>query len=150
MVGNKLGDVLSTYIAPVGTSGVREQKESIELKVNYGIVDDKFANKELNKSVMIVGTKPYTMAKDSNIDMPISALGENVLLSFDPHILTIGDRLKLGSAIIEVIEACTLCKHLTKYSNKLPKLIVNHRGIYCKVVKSGFISVGDDVLKENL
>jgi len=141
----KLGKVLNLYIAPVGTSGVRESKDSIDLKAGYGIVDDKFANKELEKSVMIVGAKPYDMAKSENIELPDCALGENILLNFDPHTLNIGTKLSIGNAVIEITEHCTLCKHLTKYSKNLPKLIVKHRGVYCKVIKDGIIKNNDTV-----
>ena len=139
-----LGRVLKLYIAPPKTSGVREQKSSLELN-SGGIVGDKFANKDLEKSVMIVGLKPYDMAKSSGIDLPSSALGENILLSFDPHELNIGDRLAVGETILEITQNCTLCKHLSKYSAKLPKLIVKHRGVYCKVVQGGIIEQNDAV-----
>jgi len=145
----KLGEVLVAYIAPVGTSGIREPKAYIDLEAGYGIKDDKFAKKELEKSVMIVGSVAYDIAKSNNIDIPSAALGENLLLSFDPHTLSVGDRLKIGSAVIEITEACTLCKHLVKYNSKLPKLILKHRGVYCKIVKSGRVSAQDSVLKDN-
>jgi len=140
----KIGRVLELYIAPVGTSGVREKRDSLHLS-EVGIKDDKFANKEINKSVMIVGVKPYDMAKSSLIDIPKAALGENILLDFDPHALEIGTVLEIGTAKIKITEACTLCKHLSKYSPKLPKLILKHRGIYCMVVKSGIIKKDDIV-----
>ena len=140
-----IGNVLQVYIAPVGTSGVREARESIELKSQYGILDDKFAKKDLEKTVMIVGTKPYIMADDQGIDLPECALGENILLDFDPHELEHGTLLQIGEAQIEITQNCTLCKHLAKYDAILPKLILNHRGIYCKIVKSGRIKAGDKV-----
>jgi len=142
-----IGKVLSLHTAPVGTSGVREEKDSITLKENYGIEGDKFANKELHKSVMIVGTKPYNMAKEKGIELPNCALGgENILLDFDPHSLLIATKLKIGEAIIEITEKCTLCNHLTKYDKSLPKLIIKHRGVYCKIVKDGIIRKGDSVI----
>jgi len=137
--------VLKQYIAPIGTSGVRKECTSIYLQEGYGIKNDKFAGKKLEQSVMIVGTKPYIMAKENSIDMPETALGENILLNFDPHELEIGTQLAIGSAIIEITQSCTLCKHLLKYDKKLPKLILNHRGIYCKIVKSGIIQADDKV-----
>jgi len=139
------GKVLNLYIAPVGTSGIRESKEELELKADYGIINDKFANKVLEKSVMIVGTKPYDMAKSENIELPTCSLGENILLDFDPHTLKFGTKLSIGTAIIEITEHCTLCKHLAKYGKNLPKLIVKHRGVYCKVIKDGIIKNNDTV-----
>ena len=141
----EIGKVLKLYLAPVGTSGIREEKESLSLKENYGIEGDKFANKEIDRSVMIVGTKPYIMAKENGIALPESALGENILLDFDPHTLPDNSKLQIGSALLEITKACTLCNHLLKYDKSLPKLILKHRGIYCKVIKSGIINKNDKV-----
>ena len=140
----KIGKVLELYIAPIGTSGVRQKRDNLYLS-EFGIKDDKFENKKLDQSVMIVGAKPYNIAQNSSIEIPKAALGENILLDFDPHTLSIGTVLKIGTAEIKITEACTLCKHLSKYSPKLPKLILKHRGIYCRVVKSGIINQDDVV-----
>jgi len=141
----KLGKVLNLYIAPIGNSSIRESRDSVDLKANYGVVDDKFANKNLEKSVMIVGIKPYNIAKSENIKLPSCALGENILLNFDPHTLNIGTKLSIGSAVIKITEHCSICDHLIKYGKSLPKLIVKHRGVYCKVIKSGIITNNDTV-----
>ena len=147
-----LGNALSLYIAPVGTSGIREPRNTIEAKENFGVIDDKFAGnaKKIDRSIMIVGTTPYTMAKEAGIDLPEVALGENILLNFDPHTLEIGTQLAIDDAILEITSACTLCSHLTQYHKDLPKLILKHRGIYCKIIKSGIISKNSTVtlLKE--
>ena len=142
-----LGKALNLYIAPINTSGIRESKETLELKESFGVVDDKFAgnSKKIDRSVMIVGDKPDSMAKDAEIKLPTAALGENILLSFDPHELPISTKLLIGSAIIEITARCTLCSHLTQYHEDLPKLILKHRGIYCKVIKSGIINKNDKV-----
>jgi MOSC domain-containing protein YiiM len=95
---------------------------------------------------MIVGQKPYLLAKEHlNINLPSAALGENILLSFNPHELENGAILEIGSAILQITKICTLCKHLTKYHAKLPKLILKSRGIYCKVLQDGVIKVGSSV-----
>ena len=139
-----IGKVLNLYIAPPKTSGVREEKEQIVIK-NGGIVGDKFA-KKIEQSVMIVGQKPYFEAKENlNINLPSAALGENILLSFNPNELKDGSILEIGGVVLQITQACTLCKHLTKYHNKLPKLILKSRGIYCKVLQDGIIKVGDSV-----
>ena len=137
---------LKVYIAPKGTSGVRKEQKELILKKDYGIRGDKFAGKKLEQSVMIVGDIAYKIAKENGIALPEAALGENILLNFDPHTLNIGDRLQIGSAILEISLACTLCNHLLVYDKRLPKLILKHRGIYCKVVKDGIIKAEDKVI----
>ena len=138
--------VLKLYIAPKGKSGERKEQEELILKKGFGIVGDKFAGKKLNRSVMIVGEIAYEIAKKNNIFLPPAALGENILLNFDPHELEIGTILQIGSAMLEITSACTLCNHLLIYDKKLPKLILKHRGIYCKVIEDGIIKKSDRVL----
>ena len=140
-----LGKVEKLYIAPQGTSGVRTQKDTIFVKQDFGIEGDKFAGGEIERSIMLIGKNSYELAKTIDIDLPEVALGENILLDFDPHSLEHGTQLKIGDAILEITKECTLCKHLTKYSAKLPKLLLGKRGIYCKIVQDGHISVGDSV-----
>jgi len=94
---------------------------------------------------MIVGKLAYELAQESSIDIPSCALGENILLDFDPHKFVPGTIFAIGNAQIEITKACTLCSHLSKYDKKLPKLILNYRGQYCKVIKSGEIKRGDRV-----
>ena len=142
-----LAKALNLYIAPIGTSGVRESRNTIDLKENFGVVDDKFAGnpKKIDRSVMIVGTIPYNIAKEAGIVLPEVALGENILLNFDPHTLEVGTQLLIGEAILEITAACTLCSHLKQYHKDLPKLILKHRGVYCKVIKNGIINKNDAV-----
>jgi len=139
------GKILNLYIAPLNTSGVRDKRDSIFVEKEFGIKDDKFAGKEIDRSIMIIGKNSYELAKRSGIELPEVALGENLLLDFDPHSLNFGTKLKIGEAILEITKECTLCKHLSKYNSKLPKLLLNKRGIYCKILNSGTINKGDSV-----
>jgi len=141
-----LGKVLSIYIAPIGTSGVREKRDAIVVKKDFGIEGDKFANSEdKDRLIMLIGKNSYDLAKSHNIDIPDVALGENLLLDFDPHTLESGDVIDINGALLEITRECTLCKHLSKYNSKLPKLLLNRRGIYAKIVKGGVIKVDSTI-----
>jgi len=145
---NKLGMVLKTFSAIKGSSGLpRPMVEKLVLRENYGIENDKFAGDELHKTVMIIGLNSYMMAKEKEMVLEFGSYGENVLFDFDPHLLEIGDRLQIGDSVIEITEKCTLCNHLSIFGAKLPKLIKNHRGLYCKIIKGGEIKEGLAVLK---
>jgi MOSC domain-containing protein YiiM len=71
------------------------------------------------------------------MDLKHGSFGENILFDFDPHNLHVGNIISLGEAQLEIREKCTICNHLSIFGPKLPKLIKNHRGIYCKILKSG-------------
>lgn len=143
-----LGSVVDTFSAIEGSSGLpRPQVENIELIKEFGIHKDKFAGKDLNRTVMIIGTRSYEIAQENNIDLVLGSYGENILLDFDPHNLLVGDILHIGDAKIEVTEVCTVCSHLRVFGKSLPKLIAKKRGLYCKILESGNVTKKMNIYK---
>ena len=144
------GEVLGTFSAPRGVSGMpRPRAERLRLKSGYGIEGDKFAGGAEHKTVMIVGQRPYTMAREElGVTMEPGSLGENLLLDFDPHEFAAGTIFRIGNARIQIVESCTLCKHLAVFHERLPRLIRDHRGLYCRILTDGEIESGDSVVWE--
>jgi len=135
-----IGKVLEIFSATKESSGLpRPKVKELNLIENFGIENDKFAGKKLEQTVMIVGLKSYEMASEQNINLEFGSLGENILLDFDPHNLEVGTNLQIGEAIIEITQVCTVCNHLSVFDKNLPQLLKAHRGLYCKIIKSGFI-----------
>jgi len=136
------GKVLGVFSANKNSKGLpRPAVEKLVLKEGYGIENDKFAGDNLNNTVMIIGKKSYDMAKDEEIELKGGSYGENVLLEMDPHELHIGDKIQINDAIIEITQKCSVCDHLAVFGSKLPKVIRKKRGLYCKIIKSGTISI---------
>ncbi len=137
----KTGKIVGIFSAKKGESGLpRPAVKNLKLIENFGIEDDKFAGDELDKSVMVIGLKSYEIAKENGIELQLGSYGENILFDFDPHKLEIGDTIKIDDTILEITQRCTLCSHLSVFHKYLPKLIKNHRGLYCKILKGGEIS----------
>lgn len=137
---NNLGKVLETFSATKESSGLpRPKVKELNLIKDFGIENDKFAGKKLDQTVMIVGVKSYEIAKEKGINLEFGCLGENILLDFDPHELEIGTKLIFQDAIIEITQVCTICSHLSVFDETLPLLLKGHRGVYCKIIKSGLI-----------
>ncbi len=135
-----LGEVLEVFSATKESSGLpRPKVESLNLIKDYGIEFDKFAEKNLDQTVMIVGLKSYELAKSFNIDLELGSLGENILLDFDPHDFEVGKYFKIDEAIIQITQICTVCNHLTVFNKDLPKILKGHRRFYCKIRESGKI-----------
>lgn len=137
----KIGTVLGVFTAPVGFKGFpRPEAEKLELKEGHGIEGDKFAGHDLNKTVLIVGRDAYDLAKEEGIDLNPGSFGENILLDFDPHKLRIGSVIQVGKAEIRIMERCTVCSHLSVFDPKLPELVKDRRGLYCKIINSGEVA----------
>jgi MOSC domain-containing protein YiiM len=139
-----IGKVLKTFSATKESSGLpRPNVEELNLIVDYGIENDKFAGKKLDQTVMIVGIQSYEIANQNDIELEFGTLGENILLDFDPHIFEVGKQLFIEDSIIEITQVCTVCNHLSVFDKNLPLLLKSHRGLYCKIIKNG-------IIKENM
>ncbi|MDQ7067671.1 MAG: MOSC domain-containing protein [Sulfurimonas sp.] len=86
-----------------------------------GIVDDKFYNKNIMRSILITSTESYKLAQENEINIQTGSLGENILIDINPYSLIQGDRIKIGDAILEITQNCTLCQGLSSIDSKLPK-----------------------------
>ncbi|WP_415407028.1 MOSC domain-containing protein [Sulfurovum sp. CS9] len=137
----KVGNVSSLFYS---TANGRTSTAELLLDTK-GIVKDKHYNKNIERSVLIASLDSYALAKNHGIDVPYGALGENLLIDYNPYHLQAGARLKIANVTLEISQHCTLCKSFTKIDAKLPKLLKDDRGIFAKVIKSGNIKEGDDI-----
>jgi len=141
-----IGKVIDTFSAKKGQSGLpRPRVNSLNLIEGFGIEEDKFAAKDLQKTVMIVGEYSYKIASKEDINIEAGSLGENILFDFNPHDYSLGTKFKIGQAIIQITENCTICNHLSVFGKKLPLIVKDCRGIYCTILKSGVIKKDDNI-----
>ena len=110
-----------------------------------GVLEDKYYNKNIQRSVLITSRESYELAASHGIDAPYSALGENILIDYNPYHLRPGAKLLIGDVELEISQNCTLCKSLAKVDARLPKLLKDDRGVFAKVVSSGTIHKGDNI-----
>ncbi len=139
----QVGKVLALFISPKGSVAPMEQAE-IHLD-KKGMIGDKHYDTDTQRSVLITSMESYTLAKDYQIEMPHSALGENLLIDYNPYTLPLGAKLQMGNVILEITQNCTLCNHLSKIDKRLPKLLKHDRGIFAKVTQDGSIKVDDAI-----
>lgn len=110
-----------------------------------GVVEDKYYDKDVDRSILITSSESYTLASDQNINVPFGALGENLLIDYNPYHLTPGTKLTISDVELEISQNCTLCKSFAKLDERLPEILKNDRGIFAKVINSGTISQGDNI-----
>lgn len=61
--------------------------------------------------------------------------------------LPVGQRLRIGPALLEITAVCTPCDQLEKIRPGLRREIYGRRGMLCRVVEGGNIQVGDTIEK---
>ena len=143
MTKTPVGKVLALFVSHKNVPN-RVPKESLELD-SLGIIDNKFYDKEVQRSVLLASKESYDLAKAHNINIDYGLLGENIVMDFNPYSMNPGEKLIIGSCILEISQHCTLCKGLSAVNSKLPKLLKEDRGIFSKVVQDGQISLNDTI-----
>jgi len=138
-----VGKVSELFISLKG-SKKRVSKKSISLDT-FGIIQDKYHNTDIQRSILITSLTSYDLAQKHNITMPFGSLGENLFIDYNPYHLSSGTKLEIGTAILEISQNCTMCNHLSKIDKKLPTLLKHDRGIFAKVVQDGEIHYNDNI-----
>lgn len=145
-----IGKVIEIFSADKSSSGLpRPIVDKLETIKGFGIRNDKFAGKDEDKAIMIVGMKAYDISKQNGIDLEYGSFGENILFDFDPHDFKIGTVLKVGDVELAITQSCTICNHLAVFGKELPFLVKDHRGLYCRVLNDGKIEKDNKVTKKD-
>jgi MOSC domain-containing protein YiiM len=139
----KIGKVHSLFYSD---SGVQTTTKKLLLD-EKGVLKDKHYDKSIERSVLITSLDSYELLKKEGIDAEYGSLCENLLIDYNPYLLDIGTKLKIGTVTLEISVHCTLCKSLSKVDNKIPKLLKNDRGVFAKVIKSGSLKEGNDIYR---
>ena len=137
----KVGNISSLFYARDKNS-ICVSQLSLDKK---GIIQDKHYNKNKERSVLIASLDSYALASKHGIDMQHGALGENILMDYNPYHLETGARLKIADLVLEISQHCTLCKSFSKIDAKLPELLKEDRGIFAQVIEPGCIKEGDTI-----
>lgn len=143
MFVKNVGKVLKLFVSVQGSSN-RVEKELFHLDAK-GIIEDKYHDTNINRSVLITSEASYALASKNHIEMPFGSLGENILIDYNPYHLTAGDQLRIGEVLLEISQSCTMCDHLSKIDESLPTLLKDDRGIFAKVIEGGVIKKGDEI-----
>ena len=138
---NPVGKVLKLFYS---TQSGRMETKKLTFD-NKGVLEDKYYNKNIQRSVLISSIESYVMALEHGIDAPHNALGENLLIDYNPYYLKPGAKLRIGEVVLEISQNCTLCKSLAKADARLPEVLKDDRGIFAKVSQSGLIYSGDNI-----
>ena len=123
---------------------------SIEVLANKGIIGDRHFS-EYND--------PYcqlSLIESENIDYYNSKYGLDIpYLNFRRNIITqgirlndlIGKKIQIGQVLLEGVDLCRPCKHLTEILNQdnIIKEFLRRGGLRCQILSSSKINVGDNI-----
>ena len=138
-------------ICITNSSGNKMQEiNNIKVIASKGIVNDRYFKDNNNKDTQI------TLIESENIDYFNKVSGTNFVASdFRRNIITKGiglndlvkKTIKIGPVILEVIDLCRPCRHLSEKLERddIIKEFLRKGGIRCQIINDGKISVGDQI-----
>ena len=141
-------------VIKIGTTSNNNKKikeaELIEVIENKGIVGDRHF-KDFND--------PYcqlSLIESENIDYYNSKYGLNIdYIDFRRNIITkgirlnglIGKKFSIGETLVEGVDLCRPCRHLTEMLNQknILKEFMRRGGLRCQILSSSKIKIGDRI-----
>lgn len=126
-----------------------EQKhpvDSIELKVDHGIVGDAHAG-NWHRQVSLLGTESVQKVQEKiTFQLKPGDFAENVLTEgITLYELPVGTRLRLGTALCEVTQIGKECHYGCAIRKAAGDCVMPREGIFVKVLEPGTAKAGDEL-----
>ena len=99
-----------------------------------------------NRAVCLFSEELYAELRDAGIELTSGAVGENFTTrGVDLKSLAAGDRVRVGTCLIELTDVRVPCKSLHQWHPRLLKEMLGRSGWVAKVVEEGFVTAGDEI-----
>lgn len=144
------GKVLGIAIGPEGGGSlVREAVSSANFVEGKGVEGDKKFGQSRGRQVNLLSRHSYEwFERNFGRELPMpGGFGENVVIDgIDPNWLDLGQRIRLGEAVVQVTTPRSPCAGFTEHvdGDKVSHF-VGHVGVMCAVVQGGTVRQGDAV-----
>ena len=117
------------------------------LKEEWGIEGDAHAGK-WHRQVSLLGLGQIEEFRKKGADVAFGAFGENLVVEgYHFKELPIGTRFKVGDALLEMTQIGKECHSHCQIYKVMGDCIMPREGVFARVIKSGTIRVGDEILQ---
>jgi MOSC domain-containing protein YiiM len=135
-----VAEVLRLFQCPAHREPMREAEE-VEAIENKGFKDCIHGRSGSTRQVLLMEQETL-----DEFGIPPGRARENITTrSIALSRLALGQRLRVGQALLEVTKPCTPCHQMDEIREGLQESIRGRRGLLCRVVESGKIKRGDRV-----
>jgi len=140
-----MGTIISLNISR--EKGVnKEPVESVELKVDYGIVGDAHAG-DWHRQVSLLAEESINFMRNKGLELEPGAFAENITTEgIELATLPIGTRLGNGQAVLEVTQIGKKCHKGCAIFKQVGDCIMPREGIFTKVIVPGTLRRGDSLV----
>jgi MOSC domain-containing protein YiiM len=115
--------------------------DSVEIVADRGLADCAHGRPSSKRQVLLVDKETLDA-----MNLQPGVIRENITtIGLNVNGLAIGERLRIGPALLEVTGACTPCDQLEQVRPGLRREIYGRRGMLCRVIEGGIVHRGDGI-----
>jgi MOSC domain-containing protein YiiM len=139
-----MGTIISLNISR--EKGVnKEPVESIELRVDHGMVGDAHAG-DWHRQVSLLAEESIDFMRSKGLELEPGAFAENITTEgLELAKLPLGTRLGNGQVVLEVTQIGKKCHHGCAIFQQVGDCIMPREGIFTKVIVPGTLRRGDSL-----
>ena len=120
-----------------------EELDAAEFVPDSGLAGCTHARSGSQRQVLLVDKETLDA-----MELKPGIIRENITTSgLNVNGLTMGERLRIGDALLEVSAVCTPCDQLEKIRPGLRRELYGRRGMLCRVIEGGMVRSGDAIVR---
>ena len=158
MTGSRIGTVERIHVAS-GTGGEPEPREAVEAVAGRGLRGDRYfdgdgiynerAELEPSDVTLVEAEALAAAAEEHGVDLTAGAHRRNVTTRGVALGNLVGERFRVGDAVIEGTGRCEPCGYMADLADEsaAATALDGRGGLDARIVESGTIAVGDDVVR---
>lgn len=117
-----------------------------ELVRDHGLRDDCHAGRHPRRQVSLFALETLHELIAEGFTVTADKLSANLFTEqLALNKLKPGAQLRIGSTLLEIVEARVPCRSITKIDNRLPKRLYGHCGQLARIIKGGIVKPGDKI-----
>jgi MOSC domain-containing protein YiiM len=117
-----------------------------EMVADHGLAGDAHAGRDARRQVSLIAAEVLRELAAHGVTYSAGELSANLLTENIPlDSLRPGARLRVGAAVLEIVEARKPCGTLTKLDRRLPKMLYRRCGQLARVVEGGAVRAGQEI-----
>ncbi|MBZ5644793.1 MAG: MOSC domain-containing protein [Acidobacteriia bacterium] len=135
-----MGEVLHLFQLVERGEPVREFEEVLAVE-NKGFRDCLHGRSESSRQVLLMDIETLEL-----FGIPPGRTKENITTrGIELSGLPLGQRIRVGEALLEITKACTPCNHMDEIRAGLQEELRGRRGVLCRVIEPGKIRRGERI-----
>ncbi len=137
------GKIVGVYVGKQKGEG-KTEVASAELIADYGLRGDRHAGRDQRRQVSLFAKETFEQLLAEGFSASPNQFSANLFTeAIKLNSLKPGMQLRIGKVLLEIVEARTPCRNISKIDNRLPKRLYGQCGQLARIIEGGTIQPGD-------